>query len=133
MTKVEDAANPLKGVLLVMAAVLVFACMDSTTKHLATRYNVPLVVALRYLVNLGLLILLWGPKHGRGLYATERTGPVLLRDVCLAVSSLCAGLALKLMPVAETTAIIYLSPFAVLLAGGPCSAKKLAGRAGLLR
>ena len=125
MTKVEDAANPLKGVLLVMAAVLVFACMDSTTKHLATRYNVPLVVALRYLVNLGLLILFWGPKYGRGLYATERTGLVLLRALCLAVSSLCAGLALRLMPVAETTAIIYLSPFGVLLLAGPLLGEKV--------
>ena len=87
------AQDPLRGILLVTLAVMLFAAGDVLTKHLTMLYPVAVVVSLRYLVNLGLLILLWGPKHGRGLYATERTGPVLLRDVCLAVSSLCAGLA----------------------------------------
>ena len=125
MTGGETHRNPLRGVLLVMAAVLVFACMDVMTKYMATRYNVPLVVAFRYLVNLALLIVLLGPRLGRSLFATERTGLVMARAACLAISSLCAGLALRLMPVAETTAIIYLSPFGVLLLAGPLLGEKV--------
>ncbi len=121
----ETQSHPLRGVLLVMAAVFVFACMDAATKHMATRYNVPMVVAIRYFVNLVLIVALLGPRLGRGLYATERTGLVLIRAGCLAISSLCAGLALRLMPVAETTAIIYLSPFGVLLLAGPLLGEKV--------
>jgi drug/metabolite transporter (DMT)-like permease len=71
----ETQAHPLRGVLLIMAAVLVFACMDAATKHMATRYNVPMVVAIRYIVNLGLLVVIFGPKLGRGLYSTNRIEP----------------------------------------------------------
>ena len=125
MTGGQTQSHPLKGVLLVMAAVLVFACMDVVTKHMASRYNVPLVVAFRYIVNLALLILLFGPKLGRALYTTNRTGLVLARAACLAVSSLCAGLALRLMPVAEMTAVVYLAPFGVLLLAGPVLGEKV--------
>ena len=113
-----DTGQALKGVLLVMAAVFVFACSDVVTKYLAMRHPVPLVLAIRYAVNLALLIVLFGPRFGRKLYFTNRTGMVLFRAACLVVSSLCMGLALKVMPVAEAVAIVYLAPFGVLLLGG---------------
>jgi drug/metabolite transporter (DMT)-like permease len=118
MPSKETQAHRLRGVLLVMAAVFVFACSDVVTKYLAMRYPVPLVLAIRYAVNLLLLIALFGPRFGRGLYLTKRTGMVLFRAACLVVSSLCMGLALKVMPVAEAIAIVYLAPFGVLLLAG---------------
>lgn len=121
-SRAEDkAAAPsvLRGVLLVAAAVLVFAFMDVTTKHLATRYNVPLVMALRYLVMLVLLAGVVTLSGGWTLLRTQRTELVLLRAACLALTSLCAGLALQRLPVPETVAIVYLAPFGVLLLAGP--------------
>ena len=44
---------------------------------------------------------------------------VFLRGLCLALASLTMGLALRLMPVGETVAIVYLSPFAVMLLAIP--------------
>ena len=114
----DTQAHRLRGVLLVMAAVFVFACSDVVTKYLAMRYPVPLVLAIRYAVNLVLLLALFGPRYGRSLYATKRTGMVLFRAASLVVSSLCMGLALKVMPVAEAVAIVYLAPFGVLLLAG---------------
>jgi drug/metabolite transporter (DMT)-like permease len=114
----ETQAHRLRGVFLVMAAVFVFACSDVVTKYLAMRHPVPLVLAIRYGVNLLLLIAIFGPRMGRRLYATKRTGLVILRAASLAVSSLCMGFALKLMPVAEAVAIVYLAPFGVLLMAG---------------
>jgi drug/metabolite transporter (DMT)-like permease len=112
-------ASPLRGVLLTMAAVLVFACMDTATKFLAAHYNVPLIIAMRYLTNLGLLTLIQAPRHGWSLVSANRRGLVLLRSASLAICSLCAGLALQRMPVAETVSIIYLAPFGVLLLSKP--------------
>ncbi len=111
--------NPMRGVFLVLAAVFVFACMDATCKHLAQNFPVPMFLAARYIVNLILLIVIFAPKHGWAMVHMQRRGLVLLRGVALASSSLCAGFALKAMPVAETTAIIYLAPFGVMLLSGP--------------
>lgn len=120
----ETQSHPLRGILLVMAAVFVFACSDVVTKYLAMRYPVPLVLAIRYAVNLVLLVGLFGPRFGRKLYETKRTGMVLFRAACLVVSSLCMGLALKVMPVAEAIAIVYLAPFGVLLLAGKVLGEK---------
>jgi drug/metabolite transporter (DMT)-like permease len=120
-----ETGSALRGVLLVLAAVFVFACMDATTKHLAMRYNVPLVVAVRYIVNFALVVAVFAPRYGWSLIAINRKRLVWLRALSLAIASLCAGLALKAMPVAETTAIIYLAPFGVLLISGPLLGEKV--------
>lgn len=125
-------ANPLRGVLLVMAAVLVFALGDVATKHLAMRHDVALVLFGRYAINLLLLVVILGPRLGWNLTRTSRTGLVLGRGACLALASLTMALALRWMPVAETVAIIYLAPIAVMLLAVPLLGERvgLAGWAG---
>lgn len=118
-------AHPLRGVLLVLAAVFVFACMDSTTKHLATGWNAPLVVAVRYIGNLAVILAIYAPTCGRDIYRTKRTGLVLVRAACLAAASLFAGLALTRMPVAETIAIIFLAPFVVMVLAVPLLSERV--------
>ena len=114
-----DLQRPLRGVVLILAAVFVFAAMDTTGKYLAGKYPVPLFAAARYVVNLLLITAVFAPTHGATIVKTQKTSLVILRGAALAVSSLCAGFALKYMPVAETVAIIYLAPFGVLLLSGP--------------
>jgi drug/metabolite transporter (DMT)-like permease len=124
-TNGPQVPHVLRGVLLVMLAVLVFACMDATTKHLTMRNSVTVVVAARYVVNLILVIVVFAPREGWKLVAINRKGLVWLRAFSLAFASLFAGLALRAMPVAETTAIIYLAPFGVLLLSGPLLGEKV--------
>ena len=72
--------NPLKGVALVVLAVLLFASADTLGKHLAMLYPVTLILAVRYTVNLGLISAVMLPRHGRALFRTQRTGrPMLAR------------------------------------------------------
>ena len=122
-------AQPLRGIIFVLAAVFVFASMDTINKHLAINYPVPLIMAVRYLINLVGVILIFAPRHGRALLQMKRRQLVLFRGASLAASSLLMGFALQLMPVAETVAIIYLAPFGVLLLSGPLLKEpvKLAG------
>ncbi len=117
--------NPMKGVVLVMGAALLFAMADVTTKHLAQTFNVALIVALRYAVNLALLLVFLAPRHGRALFRTERAWLVILRGVFLAFASLTMGMALTLMPVAETVAIIYIAPILVMLLSVPLLKEKV--------
>lgn len=110
--------SALRGVLLVLAAVLVFACMDTAGKYLMTKFSVSLVAAVRYGLNLVFLVMLMAPRHGRELWKTQRTGLVLLRGSSLAAATFFAGLALQRMPVGETVAILYLQGFGIMLAAG---------------
>ncbi len=66
-------------------------------------------------MNLLLLLVFLVPRHGRELFRTDRTGLVILRGGFLAFASLTMGMALTLMPVAETVAIIYIAPILVML------------------
>jgi drug/metabolite transporter (DMT)-like permease len=111
--------NPLRGVLLAVLATLAFAASDILTKQLTAVHALGLVMALRYAVNLGLLAVVFGPREGAGLWRVQRRWLVLLRALCLSAATLTMVLALRLLPVAETIAIMYLSPFAVMLLSGP--------------
>lgn len=102
-----------------------FACLDTTTKYLTQTYNVPLVVAIRYLVHFTLMLVLLAPIEGRRLVQTTHSGWVLLRGASLAAVSLCVGLALSRMPVAETTAIVFLAPIAVVMLAVPLLGERL--------
>lgn len=114
-----------KGVMLFVSALLLFACMDTTTKYLATHYSVLLVIAVRYITHCLLMIVLLAPSHGMRLLNTKRTGLVILRGASLATASLFMGLALQRMPVAETTAIVFLGPMLVVLFAGPLLGERI--------
>ncbi|MCX7890017.1 MAG: DMT family transporter [Rhodobacteraceae bacterium] len=113
------AGRPLAGVALVLLAVLAFALCDVIVKALARDHPVTLIQAARYGVNLALLLALLGPRHGGGLWRTQRTAAVMARGLVLALASLTMSLALRLMPLGETVAIIYLAPFVVMVLAGP--------------
>ncbi|MHA6690735.1 DMT family transporter [Devosia sp. A449] len=111
--------NNLAGIGLIVCATLLFSGLDAITKQLVMRYDVPLVAAMRYGVQLVLILLLFGPRHGTALVGARRPALAVLRGACLALSALFMALALQRMPIAETTAIIYLAPVLVVLLAGP--------------
>ena len=114
----HTAARPLRAIVLVTGAVFLFACMDATTKYLVAEYPAPIVIAVRYIVHCLLMVVLLAPTMGRQLVQTRRTGLVLVRAACLAATSLAMALALIRLPVAEATAIVFLSPLIVAVVGG---------------
>lgn len=114
-----QTGNPLKGVALVVAATVLFASGDTLGKHLSMLYAATLVLSARYLINLILVLLTMWPRHRSAVWATNRTGLVLLRGLLLATATLTMLLSLRVMPVAETVAIIYITPVLLMLASGP--------------
>ena len=121
----QTDGRPLRGVALVIAATFLFASADTLGKHLAMLYAATLILAARYAVNLSLVTLAMAPKHRAALWRTNRIGLVTLRGLCLALASISMLLALRLMPVAETVAIIYITPVLVMLVSGPLLGEKV--------
>jgi drug/metabolite transporter (DMT)-like permease len=85
------------------------------------------VVLLRYGVNVVLMLAILYPSQGSKLWQTQRTGLVTVRGLCLCAASLTMGLALRVMPVGEAVAIVYLSPFAVMLLAVPLLGERVNG------
>lgn len=66
-----SAQHPLRGILLLMAAVILFAALDATGKYLASSgLPVPLLVWARYSMHLLLMLLFVAPSM--------RTRPLLM-------------------------------------------------------
>lgn len=126
-----QGAHPLRGALLLLAAVFLFACMDTTTKVLAAEYPATVVVAVRYVVHALLMLVLLAPTQGRQLVQTQRTALVLLRAACLAAASLLMALALQRLPVAEATAIVFVAPLLVVLLAGSLLKERIGVLGGL--
>ncbi len=118
MTKLASLHSPLRAISLILLAVMLFASMDTAGKFLMTKFNVPLVAAVRYGINLVLLTLVVAPSQGKALWQTNRTRLVVLRGCALATATFFAGLALQRMPVGEAVSIFYLQGFGIILAGG---------------
>lgn len=117
--------NPLLGIGLAILTVFLFAISDVLSKYVAMRYPADQVVAVRYLAGVALLMVFVFPRIRTRLWRTARPGMLVLRGLALSALSISLVMALKLMPVGETVAIIYLSPIAVMLLAIPLFGEKV--------
>ena len=111
-TKNQD---PLRGMLLMMAAVAMLAVMDSISKYLTLFYPVIMVVWSRYLFHTLFVLLVLGPRLRWRFVRTTRLALQGLRGLCLVGSSLFFVSATKFLPLADATAISFLTPILVTL------------------
>lgn len=109
----SSPANALRGVALFLTAMLLFACLDATSKHLSQKFAVPMLVWARYTVHFVLMILFVAPTMGMRLIRTRRPLPQIVRALMLVFTTAFGIAALKLMPLAETTAIVFVAPLLV--------------------
>jgi drug/metabolite transporter (DMT)-like permease len=111
--------HPLRGVLLFLAAVFLFAALDATAKYLNAFFAVPLLVWARYLVHFVIMLVFMAPGMGREIIVTRRPWLMSFRALMLVGVTLLAQLALKTLPLAETTALVFITPLLVALLAGP--------------
>jgi drug/metabolite transporter (DMT)-like permease len=102
-----------------VGAVSTFGVMDAIAKVLGQHYPVPMVVWARYLFQMLFMIMVLTPRLGRDLVRTQNLRFQLIRGVVLVASSLCFFSALTAMPLAEASALTYLSPLLVAALAGP--------------
>ncbi len=118
------------GIALMLAATLVLSVQDGVSRHLASEYNVLMVVTIRYWFFAGLVIAMARRRNG-GIRATAATAqPILqiLRGVLLAVEICLLVLAFTLLGLVESHAIFACSPLIVAALSGPVLGERLGPR-----
>jgi drug/metabolite transporter (DMT)-like permease len=99
----------LAGVVFVLAAVLCFSGLDTTSK-LIHAVPVMMLVWCRYVVQAAVTALTELPRRGRALLHTRRPWLHALRGVLILGTTICTFLSLRYMPVGEFTAVLMLTP-----------------------
>lgn len=112
----NDHHHPLYGVLLILLSGLLLASHDGLAKHLSEIYPVFLVIWARYVAQTVLMTALFVPRMGQRVFRTLRPWPQLLRGLSLVSVSLLFINGLHFIPLAEATAVIFLTPVLVTVA-----------------
>ena len=111
--------SPLRGILLVVLATVLFVTMNSAVKYLGAHLPTVELIWARTLSHLIFMVAVFAPAHGGGrLFATRRPGLQLSRSLLLLVSTSLFFTALRYVPLAEATAVSFTSPFMVALLAG---------------
>ena len=106
----------LYGALLILLSGLLLASHDGLAKHLTEIYPVFLVSWARYLAQTVLMTVLFAPRMGTRVARTRRPWPQLLRGLSLVAVSVLFVNGLHYIPLAEATAVIFLTPALVTIA-----------------
>lgn len=111
----DNLPIPPAAVVLIAGAVVCFAVLDGVIKTLAVKHPVPLLVWARWGFQV-LAMLIWlAPKMGVGMLRTRQLPMQLVRGMLLMGSSLFFMTALKYLPLADATALNYMTPTIVIL------------------
>jgi len=106
-------ANHLRGILLMLAVGLSFTVLDATAKHLTQSLPVMEIAWGRYLFHLAVLPLFLGGQTLRSVFRSNRLGLQILRSTLLLGSTVFFFVAVKYIPLADATAIGFISPLLV--------------------
>lgn len=106
------ASDVRRGILWVLAAMMLFVSLDTTAKYLSQTLPVPQVVWARYTAHALILVVLFAPRLPR-LLKTKRLGLQLVRSFMLLSTTLLFFLGLSQVPLASASSIMFLTPIIV--------------------
>lgn len=109
----------LRGIVLIVLSASVFAVVDGLSKVLAETQPVWQIVWARYAIALPVLVLLTPRAEWRGLLRTAHPLRQIGRGLAPIGVSACMVLAVRYLPLAEATVILFASPFAIVALAGP--------------
>jgi len=115
----------MRGVILLLTALLFFAVSDATAKYLTAFIAIPLLIWVRYASHLVFMLAVSAPSMGREIVYTQRPWLMLGRALLQVTSTVFMLLALRVLPLAESTALVFISPVLVALLAGPLLSEKL--------
>ncbi len=128
-SKTDQRSSTIAGIVLVCATFFFFSCLDTTAKHLGQSLPVLQIVWIRFVGHTAIALLLFRVWTRPQVLKPRHVMLQLLRGFLMLGATLCNFLALQYLQLAETTAIMFATPFAVALLAGPM----LGERAGLQR
>ena len=113
--EVAQQAQWLKGCAIFLCSLVAFACLDAFAKDLVGRYSAPLVNVARYSVIIVLAwSMMWIKRVPMRVAPAERK-LLIYRGAMLGMVGICFMPALQYLPLAEATALYFVSPLMVVL------------------
>lgn len=106
----ERRDDPIRGILIQLAAVALFSVSDAMAKKLGETLPALEIAWLRYLAFFALTVVPLLRRGGAGLLRSRAPGLQVLRAVGVVGSAVFFILALQRLPLAEATAINFVSP-----------------------
>ena len=115
----RPAQRPLIGIVLLLLSLLCLTTLDASGKWvMGTGVPLLILVSFRYTVHLLLVLVFVLPTKGIGILHSKTPGLQCLRAVAMLGATLTFFTALRYLPQAEATAIIFISPL-IMLAVAP--------------
>lgn len=106
-------ATTMRGIGLMVLAMFVLACMDTISKHLASSYPVPQILAVRFMVFCVLALIVVRPRSLADAFRTRYPGLQIARSLVITVEVGVFVLAFRYLPLAEVHAIAGVAPLLV--------------------
>ena len=113
MRKAQRLGPELRGILLTLLAMGLFGCMDGISKFLVAYYPPTLVLWLRHVAAVPVAFLILARQHPTRLLRPRAPGLQLTRIVLLVVEMNLVLVAFRVMPLADTQAILAATPLLV--------------------
>ena len=110
--------DPLRGILMVVGASMVFSLSDATAKYVTNTVPVIEVAWVRYLVFV-LLTTLPALRHGGAALRTRRPVAHVMRGLAIVGSALLFVFGLRVLPLADAAAINFVSPLFITMLSVP--------------
>lgn len=117
-----------QGIGLVLVTMVMFAAYDAISKFLARGYPIPELLWIRYITHVTLIMVLFGRRMGGDLIRSSRPVLQVLRASMLLAVSFLVMHGLRHIPLAETTAIIFLTPLLVTALSAPVLKERVDAR-----
>ena len=102
--------EPMRGIPLLLASVSLFSVSDALAKKLGATMPAVEVVFLRYLTFVALALLPFARRGGAARLRARAPGLQVLRGLCVVGSAILFIMALQHLPLADATAISFVSP-----------------------
>jgi drug/metabolite transporter (DMT)-like permease len=116
----SDTATPLRAILLVLAAGLVFTCLDTSAKYLVVSgMDAPFVAWTRFAVHVVLVLILFRAWSNRAMFKVVSLPRQFVRGIFLFGSTFFNFLALRTLQLAETVSIFFFAPMVITALAGP--------------
>jgi drug/metabolite transporter (DMT)-like permease len=109
----------LKGILLLVASVSLFGLVDGLSKVLVETQSFGQIMLARYGLALPLLYVVAGFPRPAALFRTAKPGTQILRALAPLIVGGAMVFAVRYLPLAEATVILFAGPFIVVALSGP--------------
>ncbi len=117
----QQSPSTMKGIGLMLVALALFSCLDTTAKFMAVTAELPIaqVVWLRFVSQFVLVVFVTGVLAIPRLLSSQRFKHQLARSTLMLFSTLLNFMALRHLRLDQTQTVYFLAPLTVALLAGP--------------